>query len=207
MQVTAQVLRPGVQHQREGADAAQPARVGGELGERGGRALHQRVVDPARVHTGQRVELVRQREDQVAVRHVEQLGQPRRAPGIAGAALALRAVPVAARVPAPLLGARNRRSAAAGRPAPACGRRRWRARHAPAPCSGDARAGTAGPKCRSTSASVVAIAAAACSQCAGRAATRVFGGQAALGRLRQQRPARAAGAHPGGPGAGSARWC
>ena len=33
VQVATQVLRPGVQHQREGADAAEPARVGGELGQ------------------------------------------------------------------------------------------------------------------------------------------------------------------------------
>jgi hypothetical protein len=62
-------------------------------------------VDPAGVQRGQRVEFVRQREDQMAVRHVEQLGQPRGAPGIALPALALRAVPIAAGVPAPLLGA------------------------------------------------------------------------------------------------------
>ena len=35
------------------ADAAQPARVGGELGERRGHAAHQRVVDPARVQARQ----------------------------------------------------------------------------------------------------------------------------------------------------------
>ena len=48
--VSAQVLRPGVQHQREGADAAEPARVGRELGERGSHTLHQRVVHPACRH-------------------------------------------------------------------------------------------------------------------------------------------------------------
>ena len=104
MRVQPQVLRPGVQHQSEAADAAQPARVGGELSERGRRALHQRVVHPARVCAGQRVELVRQREHQVAVRHVEQLAQARGAPGVALAALALRAVAVATRMPVPLLG-------------------------------------------------------------------------------------------------------
>ena len=88
MQVTPQFLRPRVQQQREGTDAAEPARVGGEPGQRGRRALHQRVADPAWVHAGQRIHLVRQREHQVAVRHVEQLGQPRGAPGIAVDALA-----------------------------------------------------------------------------------------------------------------------
>ena len=132
VQVASQVLRPGVQHQREGADAAQPARVGGELGERGGRALHQRVVDPARVHRGQRVELVRQREHQVAVRHVEQLGQPRRAPGIARTGLALRAMPIAARVPAPRLGTAAVAAQALAAQCRRAAARRWRARRVPA---------------------------------------------------------------------------
>jgi IS5 family transposase len=39
-----------VQHERERAYAAEPTRVAGELAERGRGALHQRVVDPARVH-------------------------------------------------------------------------------------------------------------------------------------------------------------
>jgi hypothetical protein len=65
VQVTAQVLHPGVQHQREGADAAQPARIGRELRQRGSGALHQLLVPPARVVGGQRVRLVRQREDPV----------------------------------------------------------------------------------------------------------------------------------------------
>lgn len=102
MQVPSQVLR--MQHQRERADAAEPARVGGKLAEGGGRALHQRVVDPAGMLGRQRVELMRQREHQVAVRHIEQFGQPCCAPSLALTRLALRAVAVAARMPPPLLG-------------------------------------------------------------------------------------------------------
>jgi len=51
----------------------------------------------------QRVELVRQCEDHVGIRHVEQLGQAGAAPRIGGPLLAARAMAVAARVPAPLL--------------------------------------------------------------------------------------------------------
>lgn len=102
--MAAQVLRPGVQHEGEGRRAAQPARVGRELGERGSGLVHERVVDPACMRAGQRVELVRQREDEVAVGNGEQLAQARRTPGVAASALALRAVAVAAGVPAPVLG-------------------------------------------------------------------------------------------------------
>ena len=44
-------------------------------GERGRAASQQRLVHPARVMTRQRIELVRQREHQVRVGHVEQFGQ------------------------------------------------------------------------------------------------------------------------------------
>ena len=101
--VSAQVLRPGVQHQGEGGRGAQPAWVGGELGERGRGALHQGAVDPAGVELRQAVQRMRQREDEMTVRHRQQLGQLRLAPGVARAALALRAVPVAAGMEQPLL--------------------------------------------------------------------------------------------------------
>jgi hypothetical protein len=54
---------------------------------------------------GQRVELVWQREHEVAVRHVQQFAQPCLTPSLARLGLALRAVPVSAGVPAPLLAA------------------------------------------------------------------------------------------------------
>ena len=103
MQVAAQVLRPRVQHQREGAAAAQPPGVGGELRERRRGALHQRVVDPAWMDRRQRVELVRQREYQMAVGHIQQFAQASAPPCLARLGLALRAMPIAAGVPAPLL--------------------------------------------------------------------------------------------------------
>ena len=49
-----------VRYLRFKADNAEPARVGGKLGERGSRLVHQRVVNPARVGGGQRFESVRQ---------------------------------------------------------------------------------------------------------------------------------------------------
>ena len=102
MDVATQVLRPGVQHQGESSCGAEPARVRGELAERGRRALHQHAVHPARVELRQGVEDVRQREDQVAVRYRQQLGQLGLAPGVAGVVLALWAMPVATGVEQPL---------------------------------------------------------------------------------------------------------
>jgi hypothetical protein len=133
VQVAAQVLGPGMQHQRKGAGATQPAGIGGKLAQGLGGALHQRFVDPARMRRGQAIEFMGQREHQVAIRHIQQLGQPGGAPGIACAGLTLRAVPVAAGVPAPLLRATTiaaqqlaaqRRGAAAddGAPGPCLGR-------------------------------------------------------------------------------------
>ena len=103
MDVPAQVLRPGVQHEGEGGRGVQPAGVGGELGEGGRRALHHRAIGPARMELRQIVQGMRQREDEMAVRHRQQLGQLCLAPGVARAALALWAMPVAAGVEQPLL--------------------------------------------------------------------------------------------------------
>lgn len=63
-------------------------------------AAQQDVADPARVRRGQQVQLVRQREHQVRVRHIQQFAQARGTPGLAPAGAAARAVAVAARVPA-----------------------------------------------------------------------------------------------------------
>ncbi|MEY4908049.1 MAG: hypothetical protein RL260_1767 [Pseudomonadota bacterium] len=134
MHMPAQVLRPGVQHQRERPRSPQPARVGRELGERGRRALHQRVVHPARMAGRQRVEFVRQREHQVAVRHLQQLAQPSHPPRLALSALTAWAVPVAARMPAPLL----RPAAVTRMPLPT--QRRRAATHDGPPCLGLRRA-------------------------------------------------------------------
>ena len=123
-----------MQHQGERAHGTQPLRVGGELGERGCGALHEGAVDPARVGLGQTVEGMRQREDEVAVRHRQQLSQLRAAPSIAGAVLALWAVAVAAGVKQALLAAAMVTPLAR---APAC---RGAARHDVAPDTGLRRA-------------------------------------------------------------------
>jgi len=101
--VSAQILRPGVQHQGERARGAQPAWVGREFGKRGRSALHQGAVDPARVELSQAVKRMRQREHQVAVRHRQQIGHLRLTPGIASVVLALRTEPVTAGMEQPLL--------------------------------------------------------------------------------------------------------
>jgi hypothetical protein len=103
VQVATQILRPGVQHQREGPHATEPARVSGELIECGGSTVHERVIDPAWVGCGQGVERMGEREDQVAVGHVEQLREPISPPLITSATLTSGAMSIAARVPAPLL--------------------------------------------------------------------------------------------------------
>ena len=99
--VAAQVLRPGVQHEGEGADGAEPAWVGGKLAQGRRDAAQHGLVEPARMRSGQRVELVRQREHQVAVGQLQQLGQPRGAPGLALTRLALGAGAVATGVVLP----------------------------------------------------------------------------------------------------------
>ena len=103
VQVQVQVLRPGVQDQGERAGGAQPLGVGGELGEGGCGALHDGAVDPARVGLCQGVEGMGEGEDEVAVGHGQQIGELGLAPGVARAALALRAVAVAAGTEHPLL--------------------------------------------------------------------------------------------------------
>ena len=64
MQVALQVLGPSVQHQREGADAAQPLEVGRKLRQRGSDGVQQSVVNQARLGSGQRIRLVGQGEHQ-----------------------------------------------------------------------------------------------------------------------------------------------
>ena len=77
--------------------ARTPARIGTELAERGRRRAEEHLVDHPRASSDQRVQRMRQGEDQMEVRHRQQILAPFRQPVLLGARLALRAVAVAAR--------------------------------------------------------------------------------------------------------------
>ena len=96
MQVSAQILRPGMQHQAEGWRCAKPARVGRQFEQGGGGTAKQGVKEPARVTGRKGVERVGQREHPVRVGGGEQLAQACAAPRLLGPGLALRAMPVSA---------------------------------------------------------------------------------------------------------------
>ena len=98
-----QVLPPGMQYRQHADLGAQVLRVRGHLdqGLRGG--PHQQAVDFTRVGQGDRVQRPREREDDVEVRDVEQVGRLRLHPPRRRGAVTLRAVAVAAGVVADLL--------------------------------------------------------------------------------------------------------
>ena len=89
---------PGVQHQRRADARAQMLRIGGDGAQRLGGDVEQQAVDHGLVLVGDGGDRRRQREDHVVVLHRQQIGLPRLEPAPRGAALALRAVPVAAGV-------------------------------------------------------------------------------------------------------------
>jgi len=91
-------LAPGVE---DGRDADGPTEVAGVApeGQKGvGHGAKQEVVDDARIPLGERIERMREREDDVKVRDREQLGPARREPAVAGNRLTRRAVAIATRV-------------------------------------------------------------------------------------------------------------
>ena len=93
-----QVLAPGVEHGEEADLGAEMLGIGGDGAQRLGCRPEQDGVDRLLVLEGDLGDRGRQREHDVEVRHRQQLGLPRRQPVGAGQALALRAMPVAARV-------------------------------------------------------------------------------------------------------------
>lgn len=93
-----QVLAPGMEHGEEADLGAEMLGIGGDGAQRLGCGPQQDGVDRLLVVEGNLGDLCRQREHDMEVRHRQQLGLPRRQPVFAGLALALRAVPVAARV-------------------------------------------------------------------------------------------------------------
>ena len=98
MNVPTEILLPGVQRQRKRRHAAQMSRVGGEFAERCRHGSEQRLVDQFRGGGNQAMERMRQREHQVKVRHRQHFTPPCGDPGLLRPGLALRAVPVPARV-------------------------------------------------------------------------------------------------------------
>ena len=98
MRVMGQRRAPGVQHGGEADAGAKVLRVGGDGDERLGRGLEQEVVDDRLVLVGDVGDRRRQREDDVIVRHRQQLGLALGEPFLGRRALALGAVAVAAGV-------------------------------------------------------------------------------------------------------------
>ena len=95
MQVLRERLSPRVQDGGDSDRAAEMPRIASEGEQRvGGRAEEQRVDHP-RIALRERVEIVRQREDDVEIRDRQQVGFPRRQPAFLCQRLTLRAVAIA----------------------------------------------------------------------------------------------------------------
>jgi hypothetical protein len=104
VRVVRQRRAPGVQHQR-GADArAQVLGIGRDPLQRLGGDVEQQAVQRRLVLVRDVGDRRRQREDHVVILHRQQIGLARIQPALGCAALALRAVPVAARVVGDLIG-------------------------------------------------------------------------------------------------------
>ena len=93
-----QGLPPRVEDAQHANLRAEVARVGGDLAERRRARLEEPRVQPSAVPIGQRQERMREREDDVHIRHVEQLALARVEPALPRLRLTLRAVPIPTRV-------------------------------------------------------------------------------------------------------------
>ncbi len=93
-----QGLPPRVEDAQHADLRAEMARVGGDLAERRRARLKEPGVQTGAVPIGQRQEPMRQREDDVHIRHVEQIPLARVEPALPRLRLALRAVPISTRV-------------------------------------------------------------------------------------------------------------
>ena len=91
-------LVPRVQHAEEADFGAETPRVAGDLEQGLGAGSKQQIVERLFIGESERRERVRQRENDVEVARRQNLGTPRIEPAMAGVGLALRAVPIAARV-------------------------------------------------------------------------------------------------------------
>ena len=93
-----QGLSPGVENAQHADLRAEMSRIGGDLAERGGARLKEPGVQSGTIPIDQRQEPMREREDDVHIRHVEQLPFTGVQPALARLRLALRAVPIPTRV-------------------------------------------------------------------------------------------------------------
>src|SRR2546422_10391425 len=97
MQVLGEILAPGMEDRGAADVTTEVARIAAKGGERrGDRVEEQRIEDPG-IALRERVQGVRQGEDDVEVLHGEQLGAPGGEPALFRQGLALRAVAVADR--------------------------------------------------------------------------------------------------------------
>ena len=93
-----QFLVPGMQDAEESDFSAEMLGVSGDLDQRLGAEAEQQTIHHFLVLQGQRRQFVWERENDVGVRRGQQFGTARVEPAVAGVALALRAMPVAARI-------------------------------------------------------------------------------------------------------------
>ena len=95
MEVLREILAPRVQNRRDADGAAEMSRVSPEGEQRVGSRAKQERIDHARIALRERVEVVRQGEDDVEVRNGQQVGAPRREPPRCGEHLTLRTMSIA----------------------------------------------------------------------------------------------------------------
>ena len=69
MRMPREVLLPRMQHERKGGRAAEPARVGRELGERGRDGAEEHFVERSRALADESIQIVRQGEHQMEIGH------------------------------------------------------------------------------------------------------------------------------------------
>jgi hypothetical protein len=93
-----QGLAPGVENAQDADLRAEMPRVGGDFAERGRARLQEPGVQPRTIAIGQRQQRMRQREDDVHIRHVEQVTLAGVEPALPCLRLALRAVAVPTRI-------------------------------------------------------------------------------------------------------------
>src|SRR5437870_2718213 len=98
MRMADEGLSPRVEDTEDADFTAEMARVGGDLAEGGRARLKEPRVQAGTIPIDQRQQGVRQREDDVHIRHVEQLTLARVQPALPRLRLAFRAVAIATRV-------------------------------------------------------------------------------------------------------------